>query len=698
MISTKTIPAAPAQMSRKLASHWLCCLILACVGAGSWSSFAGGRSDLPARPTDLFQATKVWKIHLKFTPEQWRAIEPAESGNMMHGPGPQIIRFGGGGRPGEFGPAGLLAAGFLKGDSDRDGHLSKEEFLAVGESWFGKWDKTKSGQLDEAQIGAGLNSVLPQFGGPGPNRGQGGPPLQSTEGHRNGLAGAAGIDFEYVHADMDFNGELLRDVAVRYKGNGTYMESRNSKKRSLKIDLNKYVKGQKLAGVTKLNLHNNVTDASWMNEVLSHRLFRDAGVPAPRTSYAKVFVTVPGTYDNEYFGLYSIVEDVDTHFAKDRFGSKEGAIFKPVTRDLFGHLGDDWTAYDHTYDPKTELSSGEQKRVIDFSKLVTSGSDPEFSEHLAEFLDLDEFARFMSVTVWLSTLDSILMMGQNFYVYLHPETHKFEFIPWDLDHSFGQFPMGGTQEEREQLSILKPWRGSNRFLERVFNTEAFKRVYLATLKGFSKTIFAPERFSKQVDELAAAIRPAVQQESEDKLARFDKVVSGEPVDRFGPGGGPRGRFHDGAGGPDGPRFRPGGFMQAAKPIKGFVTARAASVSDQLDGKSEGAVSSESELGPFGRRGDHFIGRGPGGPDGFGPGMFLAGRVVESFDADKDGKVSHAEFMAGVAKWFGDWNTDGGGRLSEEQLRSGISRDLVPFGGGAPGGPGFGPPGGPPEDQ
>jgi spore coat protein CotH len=45
------------------------------------------------------------------------------------------------------------------------------------------------------------------------------------------------------------------------------------------------------------------------------------------------------------------------------------------------------------------------------------------------------------------------MMGQNFYVYLHPETHKFEFIPWDLDHSFGQFPMGGTQEEREQLSI-----------------------------------------------------------------------------------------------------------------------------------------------------------------------------------------------------------------------------------------------------
>jgi spore coat protein CotH len=636
----------------------------------------------------------VWTIHLKFTAEQWSAIEPVGGGEFMRG-GPQIIRLGGGGgRPGEFGPANFLAPNFLKGDSDHDGSLSKEEFLALGESWFAKWDKEQQGQLDQQQLGAGLSSMLPQFGGPGPNRGQGGPPgppLQAAEGHRNGLAGAAGIDFKYVHADMEFDGHLLIDVAVRYKGNGTYMESRNSEKRSFKIDLNKYVKGQKLAGIAKLNLHNNVTDASWMNEVLSHRLFRDAGVPAPRTSYAKVFVTVPGTYDKEYFGLYSIVEDVDSHFAKDRFGSKEGAIFKPVTRELFNYQGDDWAAYDHTYDPKTDLSSGEQQRVIDFSKLVSSASDAEFSQKLAEYLDIDEFARFMSVTVWLSTLDSILMMGQNFYVYLHPETHKFEFVPWDLDHSFGQFPMGGTQEEREQLSILKPWRGSNRFLERVFSTEAFKRVYLVAMKEFSKTIFAPERFSRQVDELAAAIRPAVQQESEMKLARFDKVVSGESLDRFGPGGGPRGRMPGGAGGPGRMRSGPGGFMQAAKPIKAFAVARAASVSDQLNGKSDGAVSAEPELGPHG---DPFIGRGPGpgGPDNFGPGLLLAHRFMEAFDKDGDGKLSHAEFMAGFAKWFSDWDTDGSGKLSGEQLRNGLNREL-----GAPGGgrPGFGPP---PDEQ
>jgi len=123
----------------------------------------------------------------------------------------------------------------------------------------------------------------------------------ASNAHRR--ASAAGIEFKYVHVDLEFDGQVLKDVAVRYKGNGTFMQSRGSLKRSLKVDLNKYVKGQKLAGLSRLNFHNNVTDASWMNEVLSHRLFRDAGVPASRSAYARIFVTVPGKYDKEYFGL-----------------------------------------------------------------------------------------------------------------------------------------------------------------------------------------------------------------------------------------------------------------------------------------------------------------------------------------------------------------------------------------------------------
>jgi spore coat protein H len=668
------------------------------IGLASLLMVAAEPSLDGTKPSDLFKGTNVWTVHLKFTPDQWEAMEPkGGDGGFFGGPGGAR----GPGGPGGFGgPAMFLAPSFLKhGDQNQDGKLSREEFESLGGKWFTEWDKDKSGILRADQLRAGLNSAVepPNFGPPGAGGPGGGGPrmnLQGAEGKRNGLASAMGIEFKYVHADLDFAGRPFKDVAVRYKGNGTFMQSRGSLKHSFKIDLNKHVDGQKLAGVTKLNLHNNVTDASWMNEVLSHRLFRDAGAPASRTAYARVYVTVPGKHDHQYLGLYSLVEDVDNNFAQERFGMRKGAIFKPVTPSPFADLGDDWKNYNQTYDPKTELAPEQKQRVIDFCKLVTKAGDAEFAATVGGFLELDEFARFMAVTTWLSTMDSILGPGQNYYVYLHPKTGKFQFIPWDLDHSFGQFGMMGSPDQRENLNIHRPWLGENRFLERVFNVEEFKKLYLAHLSEFSKTLFQPERFDKQVDEIAAAIRPAVKEESDEQLARFDKVINGEPVQPAGFGG--FGRPRPGAEGGDGPRFGgPGGFMQPAKPIKAFVKARAQSVTDQLAGKSEGQTVGAFGFGGPGPRAGR--GGGPGGPGGFGPGMFLGNAFMAALDANKDGEITRDEFAQGFTKFFKSWNTDKSGVLTGEQLRAGINQDLGPRG-GPRGAPGFGPPDEPPPRE
>ena len=415
----------------------------------------------------------------------------------------------------------------------------------------------------------------------------------AREGARNGLSGMSGVDFQYVQADLEFEGRAYKQVAVRYKGNSSFMMARGTDKRSLKIDLNEYVKEQRLAGVSTINLHNAITDGSWMNEVLSYRLFRDAGVPAPRTAYARVYITIDGKWNKHYIGLYELVVNIDKTFSEEHYAGAKGAIFKPATRTLFEHVGDDWSKYKQAYDPKTSLSDAEKRRVIDFSKLVSSATDEEFRAGVDKYLDLEEFARFMAVTTWLANLDSILSMGQNYYVYLHPKTSKFQFLPWDLDHSFGQFPMGGSQEQREKLDINHPWSGQNKFLERVFAVPAFKKLYLARLADLQKSLAKPERLSKQVDEVAAAIRPAVKDESAEKLARFDKLIAGETVAQagFGPGPGP-----GGPGGPP-PAGRGGsgmGPMGGGKPIKAFVPARAQAVADQLAGKAAGATAGSAD--------------------------------------------------------------------------------------------------------
>jgi spore coat protein CotH len=398
-------------------------------------------------------------------------------------------------------------------------------------------------------------AMAPRFDGP-----QGPGFLLGPDGGHNGFMAARGLVFNWAHADLTIDGRHFADIGVRDKGNGTYMEGSERGKISMKLHLSKYVKGQKLANMSTFNLANNITDAGWMNEELAYRLFRDAGVPAPRSSYARVYITVTGQSPRRYVGLYSLIEDVDEHFIQDRFGSKTGALLKPVPPSLFAYQGDDWAAYNQTYDPKTELTAAQKSRIIEFCKVVTSASDKEFAARVGDYIDLDNFARFLAVDVWLSDLDGILNVGQNYYVYLDPATNKFSFTAWDHDHSFGQ--MGrASNADTENFSILHPWSNRNRFIGRMFAVPAFRDLYLAHMRDFAATIFQPARIFRQVDELAPAIRSAIADESDNAVRRFDQVTA-DPS--------------------------PGRANMFGETLKSFVRARTPLVLDQLNGKSQGA--------------------------------------------------------------------------------------------------------------
>jgi spore coat protein H len=642
---------------------------------------------LPTSPTDLFQLEKVWSVHLQFEADQWKAIEPKDSGRGMFGGGPRGPGRGGPGGPGGFNPARFMAPVWLGAlDGNADGKVTQPEMQAAFAKWATDWDTTKRGYLVTNDITDGLNKSLAFDGpgGPGGPGGRGGMNLQGRDGGRNGLSAAQGITFEYVHGSLEFEGARFADVAARYKGNGTFMGSRMQDKKSFKVDLNEFVKGQKLAGISKLNLHNNVTDASWMNEPLSYALYRDAGVPAPRSSYARVSLSAAGSHTNRYLGLYSIVENPDNQWAEFNFHTKKGAIFKPVTREPFKYLGDDWAKYQQTYDAKTDLTADQKQRLIEFCKLVTDADDTEFARRLPDFLDVDQFARFFAVTTWLSTMDSILAVGQNYIVYLHPKTGRFIFAPWDLDHSFGQFGMQGSQEEREQLSIEHPWNGDIRFFDRVMAVPAVKEAYLARMKEFQDTLFQPARIAAQVDRVAKVIRDAVKDEDADKLARFDKVVAGESVSPPPFGGGPRPEGQRGPGGPGGPGGGGfggppgggpgggrGGFGQPAKPIKAFIQVRHDSVAAQLSGKSKG-----ERVGGMGG------GRGRGG---FGPGTFVGPAVTNQADEDKNGQVTAKEMAALADRWWTTWNPEKADAITQDQIAEGLTKIFPPP-------PGFGPPG------
>ncbi|MGZ8940620.1 MAG: CotH kinase family protein, partial [Limisphaerales bacterium] len=155
--------------------------------------------------------------------------------------------------------------------------------------------------------------------------------LRNPKAERSGLSGVLGYHFNWVEAQFQFAGAWFTNVAARYRGNGTFIQSLYGPKQSFKIDLNKYTKKQALAGIDELNFVNSIPDSSYVHDALAHRLFRDLGAVGPRTAYAYLSVDVPGKWTNQPIGLYNLIENIDKDFADDRFGTKKVPIFKPVT-------------------------------------------------------------------------------------------------------------------------------------------------------------------------------------------------------------------------------------------------------------------------------------------------------------------------------------------------------------------------------
>jgi spore coat protein CotH len=502
---------------------------------------------------------------------------------------------------------------------------------------------------------------FPAFPGapPAPAR----PPARPGEGpadiHRGG---GWATEFPWARGDFTAGGATLRSVGVRYKGNFTYMASAGGLKRSLKIDFNRHDADLHFHGLKKINLNSGVTDPGRAREALAYAVFRAAGVPAPRTAFAELTLTVPGKYDKEYVGLYTVVEQVDKTFLKDRFGSGKGMLLKPEGLRGLDYLGESWAPYAARYRPKDEAGKKAQRRLIEFTWQVNRADDARFRKEVGAYLDVDEFLRYLAANALLANLDSFLGFGHNNYLYLRPDTNRFVFIPWDLDLSWGTWPPGGTAQQQTALSLTHPHLGENKLIDRLLAMDEVKEKYQKLLRELSAGCFARERLLKDLDAIEKATKEPLGKETKAAEARKERPQ--------GFGAGP-----------------PGGMFGAGVPLKTFIERRTESVAAQLAGKSQGYVPRAMAFGPGGPPPG-----GPGGrPGGFGPGNFMARPLLAVLDSDKDGKLSKDELVAGARKFFRDCDMDGAGKLDEKALAAGLNR-LFPAPPGGRGGPrgGFGP--------
>src|SRR4051812_18759964 len=232
------------------------------------------------------------------------------------------------------------------------------------------------------------------------------------------ISGTAAARYAYVRSDIDFDGQRVSDLGIRLKGNSSYSVSAASPRRPFKLDFERFVDGRHFAGLSSLNLNNAAFDPSQVRETLAFELFREMSVPAPRTGSALVYLSVPGLYDYEYLGLYTLIEEVDHKFLKRNFERSDGLLMKPGGMRGLVYFGEEWAAYKSRYNPKADASPEQARRVMELAQLINRADDATFAQQIESHLAVDEFLRFVAVNSAITNFDSFLSTGHNYYLYL----------------------------------------------------------------------------------------------------------------------------------------------------------------------------------------------------------------------------------------------------------------------------------------
>jgi hypothetical protein len=243
----------------------------------------------------------------------------------------------------------------------------------------------------------------------------------------------------YYPADLHWRGIVVRNIAVRSRGNGT----RSSLKAGLRVDINRYASDQEFLGLKSFVLDNHNYDASMLHERLAMRFFQRMGMPAPRARHVKLYV------NNEPAGVYSVVESIDKHFLARVFGERDGDVENDgylfeyryhYPYDL-GYLGRDLDLYSELFEPRTHETDAPVilwAPLEDMIRTINEDHPLGIVRPLEPFLDVNLFVRYVAIETFLAEYDGILGHWgmNNFYLYRFEGTHRFQFLPWDKDYTF----------------------------------------------------------------------------------------------------------------------------------------------------------------------------------------------------------------------------------------------------------------------
>lgn len=326
---------------------------------------------------------------------------------------------------------------------------------------------------------------------------------KGVQGGRPGMGGGGLTEFDpvWVTCSVFFEGKEWYKVGVRFKGNSslnsTYSEGNS--KLPFKLDFDQFesdypaISNQRFYGFKQLSLKNNFDDASFIREKVASDLFREFGLVSSHTAFCALYVDCGSGL--KYFGLYTIVEEVDDTVLDNQYADGNGNLYKPDGGAASFAMG--------TYN-ESEMVKQNNENLADYSDVYdlynainssTRTSDLEEWKTLLESkLDTDVFLKWLAANTTIQNWDTYGNMTHNYYLYNNPSSNLLEWIPWDANEAFKEGKQGGS------LSIELSEVGNNwPLISYLIDVTEYKEKYQAYLQQFIDKVFVPSNMQKLYD-------------------------------------------------------------------------------------------------------------------------------------------------------------------------------------------------------
>lgn len=313
--------------------------------------------------------------------------------------------------------------------------------------------------------------------------------------------------------NIEFEGEKWYFAGARFKGNSSLQSSWNSgiMKLPFRFDFDKFgdqyqeIKDQRFYGFEQLTLASNYRDDSLIREKVVADIFRDAGVPAPRTAFYRLYVDYgEGPI---YFGLYTMVEVPSEPMLKSQFSSSDGNLYKP------DGTGAAFAIYDETsFDKETNEDNADYSDIkAMYDALHADRQNASvWRDGLEKVFDVNGFLHWLAVNTTIQNWDTYGKMSHNYYLYNDPGDGLIHWIPWDNNEALKGIGKSMMMNGPISFDIRSEEVNDNWPLIRyLIDDPVYHAKYVNFVEATVKNVFYPDRMSSIYKKAHELIMPYV---------------------------------------------------------------------------------------------------------------------------------------------------------------------------------------------